>query len=85
MVIQEVDGACLIPADVECLDVDLLHPGQVDAACQAAEEVRRSLVLDVVWYHLVLDVEEVPWQADVEECIHFLKVGCSLCRYSNRR
>jgi hypothetical protein len=89
VVIQEVDGACLIPAAVECPDVDRLYPDRVDAACKAAEEVRRSLVLDVAWYHQVLDVEEVPWQVDVEECIRFPRVqaavGCSPCRYSSKR
>ena len=89
VVIQEVDGACLIPASAECPGVGLLHPDWVDVACQAVEEVRRSLVLDVAWYHQVLDVEEVPWQVDVEECFHFPKVQaaveCSQCRCSNRR
>ena len=51
VVIQEVDGACFIPAAVECPDVDCLYPDRVDAACQAVVEVRRNLVLDVAWYH----------------------------------
>lgn len=89
VVIQELDGACLIPASVECQDVDLLHQDLVDVACQAVEEVRRSLVLDVAWYHQAVDVESVPWQVDVEECFHHPKVQaaleCSRCHSSNRR
>jgi hypothetical protein len=89
VVIQELDGACLIPASVECQDVDLLHQDLVDVACQAVEEVRRSLVLDVAWYHQVVDVESVPWQVDVEECFHHPKVQaaleCSRCHSSNRQ
>jgi hypothetical protein len=32
VVIPEVDGACLIPASAECLDVGLLHLDWVDVA-----------------------------------------------------